>query len=292
MGRDIAAMITRDGRVWYLEDSSMHSKIERAFRLRTPRPGQSDIDMLAAVNYSTRRGLDYFTPETYELRVTDQQSGWIRQYPDMLAEAADQLDRELRRRLAMEEIPVSQELRLDRWPEATIPRMRVRHNLYLQYSQLERLRDDMNINGRLDLYGCRKMAKLPAGLWLGWGDLHIEHTDITELPADLHCNRIWCEGSLLCYIPKTIKVPVYGMPRRQAAPMVDERIDGEIIDYPHAKWYPLEYFPLRHMTPLEELEAWDIRMTEEPGGPQSELREEMRQTYGKKLNRPNWARRR
>ena len=290
MGIDIAAVVTRTGEVYTLAGTASHAKIERAHGL-VNLADAPEATRRASVTYAALDGLNYFNADQYSLMPTDEWSGWINDDAEFAEHVFLQVHRELLIRLATRPIPISQPLRLDRWPDAEIPDIRVLHNLSLQYAQVESLREGLNVNGHLNLYGCKKLTVLPASLWMGWGDLHIEHTNITRLPAGLHCNRVFCEGSMLSYIPKEIKVPVYGRPCRQAKAMVDERIDGEIIDYPHRKWYPKERFPLRHMTPAAELEAWDVAMTEEPGDPPSALREELRQQYGTKLNRPDWSRR-
>jgi len=61
---------------------------------------------------------------------------------------------------------------------------RVGGNFYLLFSQIEKLPDNLMVNGYLDLEKCKNLKSLPNGLKVKDG-LDLRDTNITSLPSDL-----------------------------------------------------------------------------------------------------------
>jgi len=62
--------------------------------------------------------------------------------------------------------------------------LKVRSDLILMRTPIEKLPNNLTVNGRLDLEGCKNLKSLPSGLKVA-GDLDLIDTNITELPLDL-----------------------------------------------------------------------------------------------------------
>jgi hypothetical protein len=57
-------------------------------------------------------------------------------------------------------------------------------NLILNHSQIEKLPDNLRVNGYLDLESCKNLKSLPNGLKVKYY-LDLRHTNLTSLPSDL-----------------------------------------------------------------------------------------------------------
>jgi Leucine-rich repeat (LRR) protein len=57
-------------------------------------------------------------------------------------------------------------------------------SIYLLRTPIEKLPNNLTVNGRLDLEGCKNITSLPSGLKVD-GALDLRDTNITELPPDL-----------------------------------------------------------------------------------------------------------
>jgi hypothetical protein len=62
--------------------------------------------------------------------------------------------------------------------------IKVGGKLDLMYSQIEKLPDNLTVNGYLWLDGCKNLESLPNGLKVK-GGLDLRHTNLTSLPSDL-----------------------------------------------------------------------------------------------------------
>ena len=86
-------------------------------------------------------------------------------------------------------------LELRRSPIKFLPKnlIKVGGKLDLFYSQIEKLPDNLTVNGHLWLDGCKNLKSLPNGLKVK-GYLDISGTNITSLPSDLEVG-----GSLILF---------------------------------------------------------------------------------------------
>jgi hypothetical protein len=77
---------------------------------------------------------------------------------------------------------------LDLWtlPIQFLPRnlTKVGGNLNLMRSQIEKIPDNLTVNGTLDLESCKNLKSLPNGLKVKYY-LDLRHTNLTSLPSDL-----------------------------------------------------------------------------------------------------------
>ena len=67
--------------------------------------------------------------------------------------------------------------------------IKVGGKLDLMYSQIEKLPDNLTVNGYLWLDNCKNLQSLPNGLKV-YGDLDLRFTNITFLPSDLEVGGI------------------------------------------------------------------------------------------------------
>ena len=86
-------------------------------------------------------------------------------------------------------------LDLSRSPIKFLPKnlTRVGGNFYLLFSQIEKLPDNLTVNGLLDLESCKNLKSLPNGLKVK-NNLDLRYTNITSLPSDLEVG-----GDLILY---------------------------------------------------------------------------------------------
>ena len=82
------------------------------------------------------------------------------------------------------------DLNLRRSPIKFLPRnlTKVGGSLDLMYSQIEKLPDNLMVNGDLWLDFCKNLQSLPNGLKVEYS-LDLRHTNITSLPSDLEISR-------------------------------------------------------------------------------------------------------
>jgi len=83
------------------------------------------------------------------------------------------------------------DLELENSPIKFLPRnlTKVGGSLILMYSQIEKLPDNLTVNGYLWLDNCKNLQSLPNGLKV-YGDLDLRFTNITFLPSDLEVGGI------------------------------------------------------------------------------------------------------
>jgi hypothetical protein len=89
-------------------------------------------------------------------------------------------------------------------------------DLILMYSQIEKLPDNLTVNGRLDLDSCKNLQSLPNELKVE-RDLEIQYTNLTSLPSDLQVGGnlyLWNTPIPRMYTQRQIRKMVPGVKGR------------------------------------------------------------------------------
>ena len=83
--------------------------------------------------------------------------------------------------------------------------------------QIEKLPDNLTVNGKLDLDSCKNLQSLPNGLKVK-NSLDLRNTNITSLPSDLEVN-----GDLILY-----RTPIADMYRKEQIRKMVSKVEGSI----------------------------------------------------------------
>ena len=93
---------------------------------------------------------------------------------------------------------------LETHPDGT--QYRYESDLFLPYSTISKLPNDLYVGGSLRLNGCEQITKLPDKLYVR-GNLDLSYSNITKLPNDLYVRlHFYLDGSKITELPEGLEV--------------------------------------------------------------------------------------
>jgi hypothetical protein len=93
---------------------------------------------------------------------------------------------------------------LENHPDGT--QYRYESDLFLPYSTISKLPNDLYVGGTLRLTGCEQITKLPDKLYVGW-NLNLSYSNITKLPNDLYVGLDFdLDNSKITELPEGLEV--------------------------------------------------------------------------------------
>ena len=93
---------------------------------------------------------------------------------------------------------------LENHPDGT--QYRYESDLFLPYSTISKLPNDLYVGGSLRLYGCEQITKLPDKLYVR-GNLSLSYSNITKLPNDLYVGLDFdLDNSKITELPEGLEV--------------------------------------------------------------------------------------